>query len=66
VSSERKAIDGTGVSLMVLLCAVWGLGHVAAKFAGQGISLVFQSGLRSAIAALLVGAGLVLVNLKEK
>jgi hypothetical protein len=41
VSSERKAIDGTGVSLMVLLCAVWGLGHVAANFAG----LLFGAGL---------------------
>jgi drug/metabolite transporter (DMT)-like permease len=52
--SERKAIDTAGVSLMVLLCAIWGLGHVAAKFTGQGISLVFQSGLRSLVAAALL------------
>jgi len=31
---------------MVLLCLIWGVGHVAAKFAAQGISLVFQSGIR--------------------
>jgi drug/metabolite transporter (DMT)-like permease len=48
--SDRKAIDATAVVVMLLLCMVWGVGHVAAKFTGQGISLVFQSGLRSAIA----------------
>jgi drug/metabolite transporter (DMT)-like permease len=52
--SERKAIDAAGVAVVVLLCAIWGLGHVAAKFTGQGISLVFQSGLRSLVAALLL------------
>jgi drug/metabolite transporter (DMT)-like permease len=39
---------------MVLLCLVWGVGHVAAKFAAQGISLVFQSGVRSFVAAALL------------
>ena len=48
--AERKALDATAVSVMVLLCFIWGIGHVAAKFAGQGISLVFQSGVRSVIA----------------
>lgn len=54
MTDARKPVDAAGVSLMVLLCAIWGLGHVAAKFAGQGISLVFQSGLRSLIAAALL------------
>ena len=55
---ERKALDATAVSTMVLLCLVWGFGHVAAKFAAQGISLVFQSGVRSLVAAaLLIGWG---------
>lgn len=55
---ERKALDATAVSTMVLLCLVWGFGHVAAKFTAQGISLVFQSGLRSLVAAaLLIGWG---------
>jgi len=54
----RKALDATAVSTMVLLCLVWGFGHVAAKFTAQGISLVFQSGLRSLVAAaLLIGWG---------
>ena len=35
---------------MVLLCLIWGVGHVAAKFTAQGISLVFQSGIRSVVA----------------
>lgn len=51
---DRKPLDGTAVSTMVLLCAIWGFGHVAAKFAAPGISLVFQSGLRSVIATALL------------
>jgi drug/metabolite transporter (DMT)-like permease len=54
MSDARRPVDAAGVSVMVLLCAVWGLGHVAAKFTGQGISLVFQSGLRSLVAAVLL------------
>lgn len=48
--AERKALDATAVSVMVLLCLIWGVGHVAAKFTAQGISLVFQSGIRSVVA----------------
>jgi len=51
---ERKALDATAVATMVLLCAIWGFGHVAAKFAAQGISLVFQSGVRSLVATVLL------------
>lgn len=47
---ERRALDAAAISTMVLLCFVWGVGHVAAKFTAQGISLVFQSGIRSVIA----------------
>ena len=50
MSAERKPLDAPAVSVMVLLCLIWGVGHVAAKFAAQGISLVFQSGIRSLIA----------------
>jgi drug/metabolite transporter (DMT)-like permease len=52
--AERKPLDATAVSVMVLLCLIWGVGHVAAKFAAQGISLVFQSGLRSVLATALL------------
>jgi drug/metabolite transporter (DMT)-like permease len=54
MNAQRKALDATAVSVMVLLCLIWGVGHVAAKFAAQGISLVFQSGLRSVIATVLL------------
>ena len=51
MSPERKPLDGTAAGLMVLLCFLWGGGHVAAKIAAEGIPLMFQAGLRSAIAA---------------
>lgn len=50
MNAEREALDATAVSVMVLLCLIWGVGHVAAKFTAQGISLVFQSGIRSVVA----------------
>lgn len=50
----RKPVDTTAVSTMVILCLIWGLGHVAAKLAAPGISLVLQAGMRSAIAAVLL------------
>ncbi len=51
---DRRSLDATAVATMVLLCAIWGFGHVAAKFAAPGISLVFQSGLRSLVATVLL------------
>jgi drug/metabolite transporter (DMT)-like permease len=41
---------------MVLLCLIWGVGHVAAKVTGEGISMVFQAGARSLVAAVLLFA----------
>lgn len=54
MDSQRKPLDATAVSVMVLLCLIWGIGHVAAKFTAEGISLVFQSGVRSVIATGLI------------
>ena len=54
MSEERKPLDASAISLMVLLCLIWGIGHVAAKFAAEGISLVFQSGVRSVVATVLL------------
>lgn len=51
---QRKPLDATAVSLMVLLCLVLGIGHAVAKIAAEGISLVFQSGLRSVVATILL------------
>ncbi len=50
----RRPVDATAVSTMLLLCLIWGLGHVAAKLAAPGISLVLQAGIRSAIATVLL------------
>ena len=54
MDAQRKPLDATAVSVMVLLCLIWGIGHVAAKFAAEGISLVFQSGVRSVVATVLL------------
>ncbi len=54
--THRRALDSTAVLLMIATSAAWGFGHVAAKFAAPGMSIVLQTALRSA-----VGAGLVLL-----
>jgi drug/metabolite transporter (DMT)-like permease len=50
----RQPVDATAASLMLLLCFCWGFTHVVAKLTAPGVSLVMQSGLRSAIATLLL------------
>ncbi len=52
--NDRLAPGSAVFALMVLLCAIWGLQQVAIKLALPGVSPVFQVGLRSAGAALLV------------
>ncbi|MCU6434607.1 DMT family transporter [Undibacterium sp. Jales W-56] len=54
--STRKNLDGFAVAIMVLLCLCWGLQQVAIKIAAPVLSSSMQLGLRSAIAALLVMA----------
>ncbi len=53
-SAIRKPVDATAVATMALLCFIWGFGHVAAKLAAPGMSLVMQGGLRCAIALVLL------------
>jgi drug/metabolite transporter (DMT)-like permease len=50
----RKALDGQAIGLMVLLCLVWGLQQVALKATASEIAPIFQIGLRSGVAAVLV------------
>ena len=50
---------------MVLLTALWGFQQVAIKLAAAEVSLLLQAGIRSGVATLLVGAGIVLVNLRR-
>lgn len=52
----RKPVDTAALLTMVLLCFLWGCGHVVAKLAAPGMSLVMQGGVRCVIAlALLLG-----------
>lgn len=54
MSAERKQIDGFGVGMMILLCAVWGLHQVVIKLAAPDIAPIVQIALRSGISAVLV------------
>lgn len=56
MTGTRRSVDSRAGSLMVLLCAIWGLTHVAAKLAAPDVSLIMQGGLRAALAAVLVVA----------
>ena len=60
----RKALDGRAIGLMLVLCLVWGLQQVALKATAGEIAPIFQIGLRSGVAALLVA--LVMVARKER
>jgi drug/metabolite transporter (DMT)-like permease len=53
---SRQPLDSLAVGSMVVLSMLWGFQQVAIKLAAPAISLVTQSGLRSAIAAALVVA----------
>nr|WKF58320.1 putative amino-acid metabolite efflux pump [Paraburkholderia busanensis] len=50
----RRAPDSYAILLMVGLCAIWGFQQVAIKSTNAALPPVFQAGLRSAVAALLV------------
>ena len=52
--TTRKNLDGFAISLMIVLCLLWGLQQVAIKLAAPAISSFTQLGLRSALAAILV------------
>jgi drug/metabolite transporter (DMT)-like permease len=52
--STHRPLDTTAVSIMVLLCLVWGLSQVATKTASEGISPVTQAAIRSGVATVLL------------
>ncbi|HEY5208813.1 MAG TPA: DMT family transporter [Stellaceae bacterium] len=54
MTQRRHEIDLLAAGVMLLLCLVWGLNQVAAKVANEGISPIFQAGLRSAGAGVLL------------
>ena len=53
-SNTPRRLGSAAALGLVALCAVWGAGQVAIKVGNTGIAPVFQAGLRSAGAALLV------------
>lgn len=54
MSDSRGELDRLAVGIMLVLCTVWGLQQVVVKVANAGISPIFQSGLRSIGAFVLV------------
>ena len=52
---SRKPLDGLAAGLMVVLCACWGMQQVAMKVAAGALHPIMQNGLRSLIAAALIG-----------
>jgi drug/metabolite transporter (DMT)-like permease len=56
MSQERKALDVTAFSVMLLLTALWGFQQVTIKLIAADVSLVAQAAIRSIVAtALLLG-----------
>ncbi|WP_330961111.1 DMT family transporter [Photobacterium sp. 53610] len=52
--NERKPVDTTAVSIMVVFCFVMGLQQIFLKATGDDIAPILQIGIRSGIAAVLV------------
>jgi len=50
----KDALDRTAILVLVILCASWGLQQVTIKIANQGISPIWQSGIRSIGSTLLL------------
>jgi hypothetical protein len=64
---RRSAIGPAVGALLILLCAIWGVGQVAIKVGNQGISPLWHAAIRSAGSALLLwvwsaGRGISLVR----
>ena len=53
--NRRIPLDGKATVLMLLLCTIWGLQQIALKAAAPDMAPVLQIGLRSGVAAILVG-----------
>jgi drug/metabolite transporter (DMT)-like permease len=52
--THRSAIGPAVAALLILLCAIWGVGQVAIKVGNQGISPLWHAAIRSAGSALLL------------
>jgi drug/metabolite transporter (DMT)-like permease len=56
MSQERKTLDATAVSVMILLTALWGFQQVTIKLIAVEVSLVMQAAIRSIVATALLVA----------
>ena len=54
MGQDRRALDATAFSMMLLLTAVWGFHQVAIKVTAPDVSLLMQAALRSIVASALV------------
>ena len=50
----RQSLDATAISLMLVLCLIWALQQIVLKYTAHDIAPMFQIGLRSGGAALLL------------
>lgn len=54
MGEARKPLDGLAISMMVVLCACWGLQQAIIKAAASSLTPMVQAGIRCTVAALLV------------
>lgn len=52
--NTRKPLDGFAISVMVIMCAAWGLQQVAIKVAVPQVGPIMQAAVRSCVAGMLV------------
>ena len=53
--TTRRSLDAQAMSTMLLLCMIWGGQQITLKLAASDLTPTFQIGLRSLLAAVLVG-----------
>ena len=53
-ANENQILDRTAITILVVLCASWGLNQVAIKVAIRGVSPLLQCGIRSVGATILI------------
>lgn len=51
---KKQNLDLSAMTILVILCASWGLQQVAIKIANAGISPLLQAGIRSIVATILI------------
>jgi len=54
MKKENQILDLTAMTILLVLCLSWGLAAVAIKVANRGVSPIFQSGIRSVGATVLI------------